>query len=41
VQLDGLAGQLLQLGAEPVGLRIAMAACHARPGGVDINADVV
>src|SRR5580693_1040254 len=41
VQLHRLAGQLLKLGAEPVGLGIAVAARHARPGGVDLDPDVV
>ncbi len=40
VQQHRLAGQLLQLSAEPVGLRAAMAVHHAWPGGLDINPDL-
>jgi hypothetical protein len=36
-----LAGQFLQLGAEPVGFRTAMAGYHARPGSLDFNPDLV
>ena len=41
VQQDRFAGQLLQLVAEPVHFRTAMAERQARPGGADINPDVV
>ncbi len=41
VQLHRFAGQLLQLGAEPVGLRTGMAHHGARPGGINIDPDVV
>jgi len=41
VQLHRFADQFLQLGAEPVQLRTAMAGRHARPGSLDTNPDVV
>ena len=41
VQLDRFAGQFLQFGAEPVGLRMAMAVHQARPAGMDIHLDLV
>ena len=41
VQLHLLAGELLQLAADPVGLRAAAADDDARPGGVDVDADPV
>src|SRR4029453_10437059 len=39
VQLDLLAGELLELAADPVGLRTLTADDDARPGGVDVHAD--
>src|SRR5580704_6045931 len=41
VQLDLLAGQLLQVTADPVGLGAAAADDDARPGGVDVHPDPV
>src|ERR687893_803392 len=41
VQLDLLAGELLELPADAVGLRAAAADDDARPGGVDVDADPV
>src|SRR5918997_11475 len=41
VQLHLLAGELLQLAADAVGLRTATADDDARPGGVDVDADPV
>ena len=41
VQLDLLAGQLLQVGTDAVGLGAAAADDDARPGGVDVDADPV
>jgi hypothetical protein len=41
VQLHLLAGELLQLAADAVGLRAAAADDDARPGGVDVDADAV
>ncbi len=41
VQLDLLAGQLLQLATDAVGLGAAAADDDARAGGVDVNADAV
>src|SRR5919202_677576 len=41
VQLHLLAGELLQLAADAVGLRAAAADDDARPGGVDVDADPV
>ena len=41
VQLHLLAGELLQLAADPVGLGALAADDDARPGGVDVDADPV
>src|SRR3954467_9003404 len=41
VELDLLAGQLLELAADPVGLRAAAADHDARAGGVDVHPDPV
>src|SRR5262249_44640748 len=41
VELDLLAGELLELAADPVGLRALAADDDARPGGVDVDADPV
>src|SRR5699024_8206413 len=41
VQLDLLAGQLLQLAADPVRLGALATDDDARPGGVDVDADPV
>ena len=41
VELHLLAGELLQLTADPVGLRAAAADDDARPGGVDVDPDPV
>src|ERR1039458_5527075 len=41
VQLDLLAGELLQITADPVGLGAAAADDDAGPGGVDVNPDPV
>src|SRR5690606_25372986 len=41
VQLHLLAGQLLQVGADAVGLRALAADDDARPGGVDVDPDPV
>ena len=41
VQLHLLAGELLQLAADAVGLGAAAADDDARPGGVDVDADAV
>jgi len=40
VQSHPPAGQLLQLAAEPVGLRTAMTGHQDRPGGADIDPQV-
>lgn len=41
MQSHRFAGQFLQFGAEPVQFRTAVAVRHARPGGLDVNLDIV